>query len=472
MWKIYTLINPSVKRYPSFEATRHTRKPRSHQDDDGDDDDDGNTRDRAKAFRVWAYYIDHDGTSYGPVKHCFNIAPFEGEMEIAALPCYPARFVDDPDLVKTLQHEGAKFRDCITKRHLSYDGWTASSMLMGGPIVLDEGGKRTKNPEYIESHVIVDFAETFQAYPFWKPAFHEAKAYSDDGWSDETDDYGIYDIETNHISTEILQRNDGVDMWLRKDYLEHDRFINDYKAYVAPTKPGKEKKGIELNDESLVLLPRRIFAYILRDRKFSVLDVRFLDFIQPQQEVFAQLKIPRQYKDIVKGLVSSHFVRKKLEREFSNLSTADKLDVLQSSGALTARDLPQTADESHGMGTAEITGVATHGLTQDVIQGKGRGLVVLLHGVPGVGKTATAEAVALENRKPLFVITCGDLGLAPNDVETHLTEVFRLAHLWDCVLLLDEADVFLAARNNYDLNRNALVSGVYKLFSWSPCYNI
>jgi len=178
-----------------------------------------------------------------------------------------------------------------------------------------------------------------------------------------------------------------------------------------------------------MLLPRRVFAYILRDRKFSVLDVRFLDFFQPQQEVFSQLKIPRQYKDIVRGLVSSHFVRKKLEREFSNLSTADKLEVLQSSGALTAADVPPTPDEGHGVGIADTAVAATNGLTQDVIQGKGRGLVVLLHGVPGVGKTATAEAVALENRKPLFVITCGDLGLSPTDVETHLTEVFRLAHM-------------------------------------------
>ena len=71
---------------------------------------------------MFAYYIDYDGTSYGPVRHCFKIAPYEGEMEIVALPCYPTRFVDDPDLVKTLQQEGAKFRDCITKRHLSYDG--------------------------------------------------------------------------------------------------------------------------------------------------------------------------------------------------------------------------------------------------------------------------------------------------------------------------------------------------------------
>lgn len=75
-----------------------------------------------------------------------------------------------------------------------------------------------------------------------------------------------------------------------------------------------------------------------------------------------------------------------------------------------------------------------------------------------MGKTATAEAVAMENNRPLFTITCGDLGLTPSEVETSLNDIFRLAHKWECVLLLDEADVFLAQRSRFDLKRNALVS--------------
>ena len=101
------------------------------------------------------------------------------------------------------------------------------------------------------------------------------------------------------------------------------------------------------------------------------------------------------------------------------------------------------------------------GLNQDLIRGKGSGLFILLHGVPGVGKTATAEAVAQANKKPLFVITCGDLGFSPKEVEVSLGNIFRLAHLWDCVLLLDEADIFLTRREHNDLKRNALVSGKF-----------
>lgn len=43
----------------------------------------------------------------------------------------------------------------------------------------------------------------------------------------------------------------------------------------------------------------------------------------------------------------------------------------------------------------------------DLVRGKGKGLVILLHGEPGVGKTTTAECVAEYTKRPLFALTCG-----------------------------------------------------------------
>ena len=83
--------------------------------------------------------------------------------------------------------------------------------------------------------------------------------------------------------------------------------------------------------------------------------------------------------------------------------------------------------------------------TQDFILGKGRGLIILLHGEPGVGKTATAEAVAQWTRKPLFPLASDSLQY--HNIEDNLGNIFRLAHLWECVLLMDEADVFLSSRS-------------------------
>lgn len=94
----------------------------------------------------------------------------------------------------------------------------------------------------------------------------------------------------------------------------------------------------------------------------------------------------------------------------------------------------------------------------DLIDNKGNGLIMLLHGSPGTGKTFTAESVAEIAKKPLYPVTCGDIGTEPEQVEKYLQSVFHLGKIWDCVVLLDEAEVFLEQRTLQDLKRNALVS--------------
>jgi len=94
----------------------------------------------------------------------------------------------------------------------------------------------------------------------------------------------------------------------------------------------------------------------------------------------------------------------------------------------------------------------------DIIDSKGNGLIILLHGGPGTGKTFTAESVAEMAEKPLFRVTCGDIGTKPEEVEKYLESVLHLSKNWGCVVLLDEADVFLEQRTLNDLERNALVS--------------
>jgi hypothetical protein len=63
---------------------------------------------------------------------------------------------------------------------------------------------------------------------------------------------------------------------------------------------------------------------------------------------------------------------------------------------------------------------------------------------------------------PLFPITCGDIGTNADEVEDNLRGHFELAQIWNAVLLLDEADVFLQARelDGSSLQRNSLVSGM------------
>ncbi|KAF2849339.1 P-loop containing nucleoside triphosphate hydrolase protein [Plenodomus tracheiphilus IPT5] len=94
----------------------------------------------------------------------------------------------------------------------------------------------------------------------------------------------------------------------------------------------------------------------------------------------------------------------------------------------------------------------------DIISGKGRGHITLFSGPPGVGKTLTAESVAEHMRAPLFMMSAGDLGINPDQVEAKLTSILEMIAKWNAVLLLDECDVFLEARSTHDLERNKLVS--------------
>ncbi|RYN86420.1 hypothetical protein AA0119_g12912 [Alternaria tenuissima] len=94
----------------------------------------------------------------------------------------------------------------------------------------------------------------------------------------------------------------------------------------------------------------------------------------------------------------------------------------------------------------------------DVIEGKGKGMIILLCGPPGVGKTLTSESVAEEMKVPLYMMSAGDLGFDPRKVESKLQDILEMCSRWNAVLLLDEADVFLEQRSLHELERNKLVS--------------
>ncbi|KAI1214775.1 uncharacterized protein F4807DRAFT_8417 [Annulohypoxylon truncatum] len=94
----------------------------------------------------------------------------------------------------------------------------------------------------------------------------------------------------------------------------------------------------------------------------------------------------------------------------------------------------------------------------DIVEGKGKGLVMVLHGPPGVGKTLTAECVAESVNRPLYMVSAGDLGTDSYYLEHKLGRIMDIATTWGAILLIDEADVFLERRSLRDLHRNAMVT--------------
>ena len=98
----------------------------------------------------------------------------------------------------------------------------------------------------------------------------------------------------------------------------------------------------------------------------------------------------------------------------------------------------------------------------DIISGKGGGCIFLLHGDPGVGKTLTAEAIAELLHRPLYSVAVGELGTNTEQLEKSLRQILDVAQIWNAVILLDEADIYLEKRGS-DVLRNALTSVFLRL---------
>ena len=64
------------------------------------------------------------------------------------------------------------------------------------------------------------------------------------------------------------------------------------------------------------------------------------------------------------------------------------------------------------------------------------------------------------------MVSAGELGTNPRELESELNKILDIAHSWGAVLLLDEADVFLEKRTIQDIHRNALVSIFLRLLEY------
>jgi hypothetical protein len=103
---------------------------------------------------------------------------------------------------------------------------------------------------------------------------------------------------------------------------------------------------------------------------------------------------------------------------------------------------------------------------KDFIGGKGGGVIFMLAGTPGTGKTLSAEAIAEKLKRPLYMVGVGELGTDVASLETSLRNILDVATKWNAVLLLDECDIFMEARQDDDIERNAMVGIFLRLLEY------
>lgn len=124
--------------------------------------------------------------------------------------------------------------------------------------------------------------------------------------------------------------------------------------------------------------------------------------------------------------------------------------------------LPETHSDMLDVLTTDI-----EALTEDVIEGKSAGNIILAKGPAGTGKTLMAEVYSELMEKPLYRLHAGTLGTTAEAISKSLTEVFRRAARWNCALLIDEADVFVMTRGD-DIERNAVTAEFLRTLEYFP----
>jgi hypothetical protein len=109
--------------------------------------------------------------------------------------------------------------------------------------------------------------------------------------------------------------------------------------------------------------------------------------------------------------------------------------------------------------------LAHKGVFRDIIHGKGGGAIILCAGRPGTGKTLTAEVYSESTGRPLYSVQASQLGTNPSELEDELHKVFARATRWNAILLIDEADVYVAARGA-NLMQNAIVGVLLRVLEY------
>jgi hypothetical protein len=113
--------------------------------------------------------------------------------------------------------------------------------------------------------------------------------------------------------------------------------------------------------------------------------------------------------------------------------------------------------------------VKNHDTTNDIdiIEGKGKGLIFLLYGPPGVGKTLTSEAISEYMKRPLYSVNVSDLGTNPDVVEDEMEMIIDYARRWNGIIMIDEADIFVETREMSNIMRNAMVGTFLKFLEYN-----
>lgn len=153
------------------------------------------------------------------------------------------------------------------------------------------------------------------------------------------------------------------------------------KAISGKRPTANEKSKSVLTTEQLLLTDAKLRGYSLRDKRWMNFYIDFIQDIAWNEDALDSLVAPQEQKDLILAFAET---QSKKNTRFD-----------------------------------------------DFIQGKGKGIIMLLSGPPGVGKTLTAESVAECMKVPLYSIGAAELGSKPNTLEKKLEDILVMCAKWN-----------------------------------------
>jgi hypothetical protein len=369
-------------------------------------------------YSIEGRYLEYDGKSFGMGTMAAEVEFFKGVRKITSLGCYPLKYHREAEEVKAkLIERGKKFVALGGMNYRFHKGMafykkkrTVIKVNINGRVMIDPAIHRRINPNYPISTV--------------RPKDPDILDASDDEASDDGCRCGMSDSDVDQqqhesrdsdnpkIVYKVVQDKDGRPRVVEVELDENGNVIQKEKMDDM-----QDPSDREFTEEELLIASPVVLGFAFSEKLWLEFSISGISDIDWNEDAFDSLVLPDNQKSIVKALVESHTFR-----------AAQNID--------------------------------------DVIQGKGKGLVAVLHGPPGTGKTLTAEGIAELLKRPLYMVSAGELGTDSRTLEAELNKILDIAHSWGAVLLLDEADIFLEKRTIQDIHRNALVSIFLRLLEY------
>lgn len=360
-----------------------------------------------------------------------DVPAFKGARKISSLACYPLKYhKNEVKLRKELIERGKKFVSLQGVQYKSHEGMAyykrrrqIIKVNINGRVMVDPAIHRRINPNYQISTVKAKEMDEISLDGGDEEDCDCSASSEDeaDGQGNRPAGLGDEEVKTKIIRKIVLDKKKRpklIEVEVDADGAEvREEKLSEVPSKKDATKEDDKKEIPVFTDEEYLIASPVVLGFAFAEKLWLEFTVSGIKDIVWNEGAYESLVLEGNTKDIVKALVESH-----------KHHPAQSID--------------------------------------DVIQGKGKGLVAVLHGPPGTGKTLTAEGISELLKCPLYMVSAGELGMNPSSLEGELQKILDIAHAWGAVLLLDEADVFLEMRTVHDLQRNALVSIFLRLLEY------